>query len=144
MTTFIDIETQTRANRPPAATLSYMRGGKKADRPSLKIVIPSSITGQTKKETTFKLQLSSGSEYSVLRVARDKDGKGVKPAHMKWATRFNFGFVPTLGEDIFDGERFPVTKVDENTFDIRLPAKFFGAADAAGGSPVVKLTAAQR
>lgn len=128
MTTFVDIETHTKTNRPPAATLSYMRTGKKTEQPTLKIVIPTTITGQAKKDTTFKLQLSSGPEYSLLRVTSDKTGKGVKAAHMKWATRFHFGYVPKLGDEIFDGERFPVPKVDDNTYDIRLPAKFFSEA----------------
>ena len=124
MTTFVDIETVTRTNAPPKATLSYLRGGKKAEQPSLKIVLPTTITGQAAKDATFKLQFSTGPEFQLLRVTRAKDKTGVKPGHMKWASRFNFGYVPILGDDKFDNLRCPVTKVDDHTFDIRLPADF--------------------
>jgi hypothetical protein len=128
---FDDVDTITRDNKRPMATISYSvmrREGSPArnDRmPSLKIAIPTTICG-TSKAKTFKMQIGSGEHYGKLRIVGvAADASGVEPSQHAHFFRWNFGFVPRLGEDKFSGEKRPVRKIDDDTFEIDVPQSWF-------------------
>jgi hypothetical protein len=133
---FETLEIVTKKNMPPVAKLSYMRPearGKSAGRsrpdakPQLIIAIPTTICG-TAKAKTFALALGSGADRGKLRV-RGLTGKdamgGVEPKELKHTFVFRFGFVPKLGDDIFDGEHRPVRKISDDEFEIEVPESWF-------------------
>lgn len=129
---FEDLQTITKHNATPTATITYavaQRNGK-ADpdkKPKLTIAIPTTICG-TSKSDTFKLQIGSGEQRGKLRIAgcTGKDvAKGVKPSQHAHFFRWNFGFVPRLGEDHFEGERRPVVKISDEIFEIDVPPSWF-------------------
>ena len=151
---FDSVETHTKENMPPTALISYMkpkaRGSKNGKpaasqgdrRPSLTISIPTTICGVSKSER-FELQIGTGADAGKLRIVgngrRAPDGpeavvmelgreKGVKPHELANCFKFNFGYVPRLGDEIFDGERRPVKKISDDIFEIAIPASWFKAA----------------
>jgi len=123
---------------PPTAKISYLRGGgarspkpgkpaKNLDgvKPKLKISIPTTICG-TAKAKIFELQLGSGNDAGKIRISGCKSGnaKGIEPAELKHAFTFNFGYVPKLGDDIFEDRR-PVRKITEDVYEIDVPPSWF-------------------
>lgn len=132
---FEDLDTITRHNQPPTATISYVvaqRNGKaKADKkPKLTISIPTTICG-TSKAKTFKLQIGTGAHAGKLRIvgvpdkAKGAAADGVEPSQHAHFFRWNFGFVPKLGEDQFEGEKRPVTKISDDEFEVDVPRSWF-------------------
>lgn len=128
---FDEVETETKDNMPPTALLSYMRpsrkGGQEArnkGKPRLSITCPTTICGTSKSERHVLL-VGTGADKGKLRVRahdpkRDK-GKGVKPTEFKKHFIWRFGYVPKLGDEIFDGERHPVTRISAEEFEIIVP-----------------------
>lgn len=133
---FDDLDTITRHNQPPTATITYavaQRNGKsKADKkPKLTIAIPTTICG-TSKSKTFKLQVGTGDHTGKLRIVGIPEktksppaSPGVEPSQHAHFFRWNFGYVPRLGEDQFEGERRPVTKISDEEFEIEVPPSWF-------------------
>lgn len=118
--------------------MSYMRKGhadsKSRDdrKPSLTITVPTTLCGMSKSET-FVLMIGSGDTAGKLRIKGevalkgDKKPMGVKPAQMKHAFRWNFGYVLRLGDDHFDGERCLVRKISDEEFELDVKADWFAA-----------------
>jgi hypothetical protein len=132
---FEALENVTKRDMPPRAKLSYLRptgrgksAGKSRDevQPQLLISIPTTICG-TAKAKTFVLLLGAGTDAGKLRVKGGKD-KGVEPKELKHAFVFRFGFIPRLGDEIFDGEHRPVRKIGDDEFEIEVPPSWFAAA----------------
>lgn len=133
---FEDLETVTRHNQPPRATISYcvaQRNGKSKSekQPKLTISIPTTICG-TSKAKAFKLKIGTGASAGKLRIVgvpdKAKALAGVVPSQHAHFFRWNFGYVPLLGEDQFEGEKRPVIKVGEDEFEIDVPPSWFEAA----------------
>lgn len=134
---FVELETITQRNMPPRAKLSYMRptgrgpsGGKRKDdaKPQLCIAVPTTICG-TAKAKTFVLQLGTGENSGKLRIkGTSKPNTGVAPLERKYHFQFKFGYVPRLGDDIFDGEHRDVRKISDDEFEIDIPASWFTPA----------------
>lgn len=135
---FDNLETITRDNMPPTALISYMpsrgrgtSGGKvkEGSKPRLVITLPTTVCG-TAKADRWVLQLGSGNDAGKLRIkglpknSPAKQG-GVLPSEMKNCFKWNFGFVPKLGDDHFDGERKPVRKISDDEFEIDVPESWF-------------------
>lgn len=138
---FETVETFTKAKMPPSAKISYMRptgrganGGKaKADaKPQLKITVPTTIAGVSKAET-FILLVGTGEDAGKIRIRGLAPGQqndaAVKPAELKHALVFRFGYVPRLGDDIFDGESRPVKKIGDDEFEITVPESWFAVQE---------------
>jgi hypothetical protein len=128
---FIDLETHTKRNQSPMATIIYAIKTRKTGsvrndkKPTLTISIPSVICGTSKAER-FKLQLGNGKEAGKLRiVGASSEIAGVEPSQHAHFFRWNFGFVPLLGEDEFEGERRPVRKISDDEFEIDVPVSWF-------------------
>lgn len=139
------LETITKRNTPPVASLSYMRPvhkgkpAKSGTLPVLRIGIPTTICGVSKSEHWFLL-LGSGDDLGKLRVVgnlsgtvKQQDG-GTTFAQLKHQFRWNFGHIPRLGDEIFDGERFPVRRITDEVYEITMPAGFFPVQDPAASS----------
>lgn len=130
---FTDVETFTRHNAQPIATISYSVSRHKGNlarsnkQPKLTISIPTTICG-TSKAKAFKLQLGRGDSLGKLRIVGiDAKAKtpGVEPSQHAHFFRWNFGFVPILGEDKFEGEKRPVRKISDDEFEIDVPPSWF-------------------
>jgi hypothetical protein len=125
---FEDLETITKANMPPQASLSYMRQirkGKEIDRdkvkPKLILTLPTSIV--ISKCEKFCIQIGSGQDFGKMRVIGMKKGvpgKGVKPSEFKSYLVLRFGYVPKFGDEIFDGMKCPIVRIDDDTYEIAL------------------------
>ena len=120
------VETETKDNMPPTATLSYMRsprasakGGADAKKPKLIVTLPTVIC--IAKSERFVLLFGTGADAGKIRIRGVKDKKGVKPREFKAHLMFRFGFVPKLGEDIFDGERCKLTRISDEEYEIDAP-----------------------
>jgi hypothetical protein len=130
---FDDLYTIAKHNQPPMATISYSvktrkPGPAKNDKkPQLTIAIPTTICGISKAKA-FKLQIGSGDDAGKLRIVGLKSGtSGVEPGEHAHFFRWNFGFVPKLGDDEFEGEKRPVRKIGDDAFEIDVPASWFEA-----------------
>jgi hypothetical protein len=89
------------------------------------ISIATTICGTSKAEA-FKLQIGSGEDRGKLRiVGLPADAPGVIPTQHAHFFKWNFGFVPRLGEDEFEGERRPVRKIADDEFEIEVPESWF-------------------
>lgn len=128
---FDDLETITRHNQPPQATISYVVARKKTGpvkndkKPKLTIAIPTTICG-TSKAKAFKLQIGTGAHAGKLRIVGvAAKAAGVEPSQHAHFFRWNFGFVPKLGEDEFEGEKKPVRKIGDDEFEIDVPTSWF-------------------
>lgn len=111
----------------PMATLSYLRykrkGKSKAGAlPRLRIWIPTTISGFSKK-TWFELQVGLGTDFGKARIsAVTKETKNAtKLVDQRHCSCFRFGHIPSLGDEIFDGEKVPVRKISEDIFEFDLP-----------------------
>jgi hypothetical protein len=131
---FEEVETITRHNAPPQAKLSYMKtghkdsAGRELKKPTLMITLPTTICGISKSET-FRLLIGTGEDAGKVLLRGDLMGHGkggVKPTQHAHHFKFNFGYVPKLGDDIFDGEHRPVKKISDEEFEIEVPKSWFG------------------
>jgi len=121
------LDTETKDNMPPTATLSYMRstrvgkngGGAGKGKPRLIVTLPTVIC--IAKSERFVLLLGSGEDAGKLRIKGTKEKRGVKPGEFKSHLMFRFGFVPKLGEDIFDGERCKFMLMQNAAYEIDAP-----------------------
>lgn len=128
---FETLETVARGKEPPTAKVAYLRGinrktGKAKDgaKPCLKISIPTTVCGLAKAKA-FQIQLGKGGDAGKLRISGCKSGiEGVEPSELKHAFTFNFGYVPSLGDEVFD-ERCPVRKITDDVFEIDVKASWF-------------------
>ena len=122
------VETETKDNMPPTALISYMRpkrkGGGEYDRskvkPRLTVTLPTVVCGVAKSER-FLFLLGSGTDAGKARIKGTKDKKGVKPSEFKSHLVMRFGHVPKFGDDIFDGERCAVRKINDEEYEIDVP-----------------------
>ena len=123
----------TKKNAPPTAVVSYMeptgRNGKRpADaRPRLVITIPTTICGTSKAET-FSLLLGNGKDAGKIRIKgceKANKAAGIEPIQLANVFKFTFGFVPSLGEEHFEGQRCTVRKISDDEFEIDVPASWF-------------------
>lgn len=130
---FENLETITKANMPPRAKLSYMRstgrgknGGKHKDdaKPQLIVSIPTTICG-TAKAKSFVLLLGTGADKGKIRIKGAKAKEGTEPKELMHTFVFRFGYVPKLGDDIFDGEHRPIRKISDDEFEIDVPESWF-------------------
>jgi hypothetical protein len=129
---FNDLDTVAKA-RAPEATISYSNkvrktGRAKADKTlQLTISIGTAICG-TPGAKAFKLQIGSGQDAGKLRiVGLSAEVSGVIPTRHGRFHRWNFGFVPRLGDDQFQGEKRPVRKTGDDEFEIDVPTSWFEA-----------------
>ena len=128
------LETQTKGNEPPMASLSYMRHvrkGKEIDRgkvkPKLIITLPTVICISKKKR--FYILVGTGQDCGKIRVVgTNEERKGVKPSEFKSFLVLRFGYVPALGDEIFDGAKCDILRVDEDTCEIDAGVLFKDAA----------------
>lgn len=134
---FEELETVTRGNEPPQATVTYDYAYKKNGirktnaKPRLMISIPTTLCGVSKSKT-FRLLVGTGDDVGKLLVrgcdaekGKAKNG-GVAPSQHAHFFRFNFGFVPKLGdEELWGGEKRPVRKVSDEEFEIDVPRSWF-------------------
>jgi hypothetical protein len=128
---FETLETVTRGKEPPTAKVTYLRGinrktgtAKEGAKPTLKISIPTTICGLAKAKI-FQILIGKGGDAGKLRISGCKSGvEGIKPSEFKHALTFNFGYVPSLGDDVFD-ERCPVRKITDDVFEIDVKASWF-------------------
>lgn len=144
---FEELETITKANAPPEATVTYdyaqKKGVRKADKkPRLTIAVPTTVCGVAKSKT-FKLLLGSGEDLGKLLIRGELCYRTAKevaagapplpgahtPAEHAHFLRWNFGFVPKLGEEErFEAQRCPVRKVSDEEFEITIPKSWFEGA----------------
>ena len=133
------LETVTKKNAPPVASLSYLRSvhkgktAKSGTLPMLRVGIPTTICGVSKSEHWFLL-LGSGDDLGKLRIVGNLSGAvkqegGATVSQLKHQFRWNFGHIPRLGDEIFDGERFPVRKIADEIYEITMPTGFFPVQD---------------
>lgn len=132
---FHEIETVTKTNQPPTAKLTYMRPkvrgtgqSKPGTDPQLKVTIPTTICGTAKAEK-YVLQLGSGDDLGKIRITGSNSDTAIKPRELMHAFVFSFGYVPRLGDEMFDDERGVVTKVAPDTFEIKVRASLFPMPD---------------
>lgn len=130
------LETETRGNETPRASLSYLRHvrkGKEMDRakvkPKLIITLPTVICISKKKR--FYILVGTGQDSGKIRlVGTDEERKGVKPSEFKSFLVLRFGYVPALGDEIFDGAKCDICKISEDTYEIDAGVLFKEAAVA--------------
>jgi hypothetical protein len=122
------LETQTKDNMPPMASLSYLRHvrkGKEMDRgkikPRLTVTLPTKIC--ISKQKKFAIYVGTGTDRGKVRVCGLKPGVpgGVKGTDFKSHVIIRFGHVPKLGDEIFDGIKCPIVRIDDDTYEIAVP-----------------------
>lgn len=132
-------EIETGASAPPQAKLSYLRGqrGKNGEdrskKPKLIITIPTTICGISKSEK-FALLVGTGDDRGKILIrgcdAKPKPkGAAVAPTQHKHYFRFHFGYVPRLGDSIFD-EKGDVRRISDEEFEIIIPESLFDEAES--------------
>ena len=130
------LETQTKENMPPMASLSYLRSvrkGKEMDRakvkPKLIVTLPTSICISKCKK--FAIFVGTGADRGKVRICGLKQGAvgGVKATDFKSHIIMRFGFVPKFGDEIFDGMKCPVSRIDDDTYEIKVDADLLVAVD---------------
>jgi hypothetical protein len=128
---FEEIETHTKHNAPPTALLSYMRSkarGKSAvagngkGQPKLTVTLPTTICGLSKKDH-FKLFVGTHQDAGKIRIKAATGAGSIEPTEFKSHYIFRFGHVPSLGDEIFDGER-PARKVSDDEYEIDVGSLF--------------------
>jgi hypothetical protein len=134
---FEDLETVTNENAAPTATLSYLRHIKKDNvaarsrvKPKLLITVPTAIF-ITKKER-FMLQVGTGAQKGALRikcVAKGVPGAVAKGTDFRNHVKLKFGYVTKLGDEIFDGMKCAFTRVDDDTYEIKIDLEALYAED---------------
>lgn len=133
---FDELETITRGNEPPMATIGYeyaqTKGGRtrKADaKPRLTITIPTTLCG-TSKSKLWILQIGTGADAGKIRIVgrnvAPKAKSAVEPSQHAHFFRWNFGFVPRLGEEErWAPEKRPVRKMSDEEYEIDVPKSWF-------------------
>jgi len=125
---FDELETITKANEPPTASLSYTRHHRKGQlpkegtRPKLIVTVPAVIMISQAK--LFRLFVGTGEDEGKLRLCGVPPGtKGaVKGTDFKSFVVIRFGYVPRFGDEIFDGVRCEVVRVTDDSYDLLVPA----------------------
>lgn len=126
---FEDFETVTKDNAPPTAVLTYQPAQRKNvnpdAKPKLTISIPTTVCGVSKCKR-FKILVGTGTDAGLLRIkgipsVAETAKVGVKPMEHEHFLKFNFGFVPAWGTEKIAADRHPVTRVDDDTFDVTVP-----------------------
>jgi hypothetical protein len=135
---FDEAETFTKHNAEPMARWVYEIGGhagkpKKADaKPKLYISIPTAICGVCKMPK-FALLIGTGEDAGkvIVRGIAEEHAKKhhIPPSEHSNFLKFNFGFVPQLGKRSFDGDHVPVKRLDDNNFELTVPASWFEIED---------------
>jgi hypothetical protein len=129
---FAPLVTVTKVNKPPHASLSYRPFRRKdmrqkdSDLPRLLVHVPTSVVVSDAKY--FQLLVGSKENAGKMRLIglNNKDAVGVaKASTLKYVVRLNFGYVPTLGTEIFDDYEAPIVKVDVDTYELDV-GKLFG------------------
>ena len=122
------IETVTKDNQPPMASVSYMRHvrkGKEMDRskikPKLIVTLPTVICISKCKK--FRILIGTGADRGKIRIEGLKQGVpgGIKATDFKGYIMLRFGHVPSFGDEIFEGVKCPIVRVDEDTYDLKIP-----------------------
>lgn len=133
------LETITKQNAAPTAKLSYLRHvrkGKEMDRskvkPNLTVTMPTTIC--LSKAEKFQIFIGSGVDSGKLRICGLKKGVpgGVKAKEFKTHIILRFGYVPTLGDEIFDKVECAIVRVDTDTYDLTVPSECLPAPVAKG------------
>jgi hypothetical protein len=128
---FEDLETHTKANTPPMASLSYLtharntakprKAGTPPPKPKLLVTLPTVICISKCKK--FAIAVGTGADRNKLRITGLKPGVpgGVTGVNFKAFIRLHFGHVPRFGDDIFDGVKCAIVRVDDDTYDLTVP-----------------------
>lgn len=132
------LETQTKANMPTTALLSYLRHvrkGKEADRgkvkPKLIVTLPTAIC--ISKKPKFAIYVGTGSDRGKVRICAIAAGVpgGIKATDFKSFLVIRFGYVPRFGDEIFDGIRCPIVRVDDDTYELTVGVELLAAEEPA-------------
>lgn len=131
---FETVETIKNTAKATGAKITYLRKssptGKRPNpdkKPRLSISIPNTVCGAVKAKA-FTLLFGTGKDLGRIRIKGVKAGDGIEPTLLMHATVFRFGYVPKLGDDIFDGGHRPVRKVGDDEFEIEVPASWYEPA----------------
>ena len=136
---FEELESIRKDNMPPMASLSYLRSvrkGKEMQRgkikPKLIVTLPTVIC--VSKCDKFLIMMGTGADRNKMRLLGVKKGvpgkNAVKATVFKSFLVLRFGYIPKFGDEIFDGVKCAVTRVDDDTYDLILPDDFtFAAAE---------------
>jgi hypothetical protein len=127
---FEELDTERKDNMPPTALLSYLRQvrkGKEMDRakvkPKLIVTLPTVFC--TSKCEKFVIAVGTGADRGKMLLTGVKKGVPGKNAVVarvfKTYLVMRFGYVPRFGDEIFDGLRCPVTKMDDDNYVLILP-----------------------
>lgn len=122
---FEELDTVRKDNMPPTASISYLRNvrkGKDLERgkikPKLIVTLPTVYC--TSKCEKFTISIGSGADYGKMLITGVKKGVPGKNAvtgkAFKTALVMRFGYVPKFGDEIFDGVRCVVTKMDDDHY----------------------------
>lgn len=130
------LETVPKASAVPMAKIKYMRSTPRGKKngvdakpkrrryPELTIALPTTICGIGKAKAHV-FMLGTGADKGRARIsglAIAIDGsKAVVPRELKHCFVWNFGFVPSLKDEIADEEHVAVRKITDNEFEIDLP-----------------------
>lgn len=133
---FTAVEVEPKRTAVPTVLMSYMRSllqGKKkiksagalhapGAKPELRITVPTVICSISKKKQ-FQLEIGTGADHRKARIVGTNAANKhtVEPKELKNCWVFRFGFVPSLGTDIWDDERVLVRKINDDTFEFDLP-----------------------
>jgi hypothetical protein len=138
------LDTLTKENMPPTASISYMRHvrkGKEMDRgkikPKLIVTLPTVLV--TTKREKFAVAVGTGQDQGKIRISALAKGAvgGIKGTVMKKTLVLRFGIVPRLGDEIFEGDRYPVKKIGEDDWEIELTFDMLShEREAKGGGPI--------
>lgn len=125
------METETKDSARPLASLSYMRHvrkGREMDRskykPKLIVTLPTVVC--ISKKERFEIMVGTGEDQGKVRIAGTADKKrGVKASDFKNYIILRFGYVPALGDEIFDGVKVAVEKISEDVYELNVPPELF-------------------
>lgn len=131
---FEELDIVTKHNVTRTAKLSYMRHVRKdkngepdrrkleTAKPKLVIYVPTAIFISHAK--AFRILLGSGPDAGKLRIQAGKpdDKNAAKPKDQKNCVRLDFGYVPRLGDECWDGVESEITKVTDDVYDLTVPA----------------------
>ena len=127
------LETQTKATMPPMASLSYMRGRKASHddsgddegtpkiRPKLIVTLPTTVC--ITQAERFAIFIGTGEDRGKIRICGLKKGVpgGVIGTTFKQHVMLRFGFVPKFGNESFATVKCPITRIDNDTYEIEVP-----------------------
>jgi len=89
-------------------------------KPRLAITLPTVVC--IAKSERFVFLLGTGPDKGKVRIRGvGKDKKGVKPHEFKSHLILRFGYVPKLGDEIFDGERCALRRISDEEYEIDAP-----------------------